>query len=338
MANGTMADGDELVPVTVLTGPLGAGKTTLLRRWLEGIPRGEAAVVVNEFAEVGVDGELLAGHVDALVERTGGCVGCTTQAHLVRALLGLAARRPRPRRVFVETSGAASPGSVVRAITRGAVARSLRLDGGAAEVDPTRVARVARALLFHEQVAFADVVVLTRAEASSPDERARVEAELRARNPAAVFAHASRGAVVSEGHGTFDDLLARRGDDLAAPWVLVRPPGELHGDPLAAVSLLHDGALDSDRFADWIEDVVQRAGPRLVRVKGVVALEGVPVRVVIQGVGGAAEVSFGRPWGDEAPRSRAVFLGVELDATALRGGFEACAATHEDPPSASVDT
>lgn len=313
--------------VTVISGPLGAGKTTLLQRWLADIPRGEAAVIVNEFAEVGVDGELLAAHVDALVELTGGCICCSTQADLVRALVALAACDPAPRRVFIETSGAASPGSVVRSITRGPVSRRMRLDGVVTVVDPTRVERVARALLFQEQVAFADVVVLTRADAGATELFERVEQELRARNPAAVFARAARGALVGEDGADLDALLARRGEDFGAPWVVLRPPGDLHDGALAAVSLVHEGPLDSDRFAAWIEGVVADFGPRLVRLKGVVGLGGVPVRLILQGVGGAVEVSFGRPWALDPPRSRVVFIGVELDRASLQAGFVACAAS-----------
>lgn len=321
---------DDLGPgaprITVISGPLGAGKTTLLQRWLADVPRGEAAVIVNEFAEVGVDGELLAEHVDALVELTGGCICCATQADLVRALVQLADRPSPPRRVFIETSGAASPGAVVRSITRGPVSRRMRLDGVVTVVDPTRVERVARALLFHEQVAFADVIVLTRADAADTALFERVEAALRARNPAAVFARAARGALLAEEGGGLDALLARRAEDFGAPWVVLRPPGDLHDSALAAASLTLDGALESERFAAWIEGVVATSGPRLVRLKGVVAIAGVPVRLVLQGVGGAVEVSFGRPWALDPPRSRVVFIGVELDPASLQAGFVACAA------------
>src|SRR4051794_39537602 len=92
------------VPVTVVTGFLGAGKTTLVNRWLADLARGDVAVIVNEHGEVGIDGETLAARVRALVEITGGCVCCSTQADLVRALEELAAAASPPKRTLVETS------------------------------------------------------------------------------------------------------------------------------------------------------------------------------------------------------------------------------------------
>jgi len=330
----TTAAGQPLPGIVVLTGPLGAGKTTLLQHWLAEIPRGEAAVIVNEFAEVGVDGELLHEHVEAVVELTGGCICCSTQADLVRALVTLSERVPPPRRVFVETSGAASPGAVLRSVARGPVSRRMRLDGVVTVVDPTRIEHVATALLFHEQVALADVIVFSRGDIGATEVFDRAEETLRARNPAAVYARAARGVVLQDVPGGLDGLLARRADVLEAPWVILGAPGAIHDNTLGAVSLALEGTLDGERFSSWIEAVVALSGPRLVRLKGIVAIAGVPVRIVLHGVGGATEVSFGRPWSDTPPRSRVVFIGAGLDADTLREGFARCIA--EAPANSDV--
>lgn len=108
------------LPVTVVTGFLGAGKTTLVNHWLAGMGRGDVAVIVNEHGDVGIDGELLAARVRTLVEISGGCLCCANSAELVRALDDLAGAPAPPGRVLIETSGAASPAGVLRAISRGA--------------------------------------------------------------------------------------------------------------------------------------------------------------------------------------------------------------------------
>ncbi len=312
--------------VTVVTGPLGAGKTTLLNTWLTQFERGDVAVIVNEFGDVGVDGELLAERAREVVELTGGCVCCATQADLVRALLEMASRPSPPRRVLIETSGAASPASVVRSLTRGPVSRRMGLDGVVTVIDATRTDRVRDSLLCGEQLAYADVVVLTRADVCSPDALRDADALIAARNPVATRAHAARGAVVDPEARTLDALLDARGGDFNAPWVLVRPEAVAHDAGIEAVSLTYEGALDSDRFSAWVEDRVAEIGGRLMRVKGILAVATVPVRVVLQGVGDSVEVSFGAPWGEAAPRSRMVLIGYSLDADGLRAGFAACAA------------
>lgn len=163
------------VPVTVITGFLGAGKTTLVNAWLEQIPRGEVAVIVNELGDVGIDGALLAARVRTLVEIAGGCVCCATQADLVRALGDVASASPRPRRILVETSGAASPAGVLRAISAGGPRETHRLDGVITVVDATRVDSLRSHDLALEQLGYADVVVLSRVEACDEDARRRAE-------------------------------------------------------------------------------------------------------------------------------------------------------------------
>ncbi len=181
--------------ITIVTGPLGAGKTTLLNLWLGAFERVDATVIVNEFGDVGVDGELLSERVKEVVELTGGCLCCTTQADLVRALLDLSARVPPPKRVFVETSGVASPSSVVRSITRGPVSRRMRLDGVVTVLDATRLERLRESLLVAEQAAYADVIVLSRAGSLPADARADALSAVARYNPAAIVAWATRGAL-----------------------------------------------------------------------------------------------------------------------------------------------
>lgn len=316
---------DAPIPVTVVTGFLGAGKSTLVERWLRALPRGEAAVIVNERGEIGIDGALLASHVARLREITGGCVCCATRAELAAALAELAESTPAPRRILVETSGAASPAGVIRALRGGSAAGRLRLDGVVTVVDATRPERALGFDLAIEQLGFADVVVLSHADRCPMGDLDALERDLAPRAPGAVMARARRGRV--------DDA---QGSELGLPELLalregvlrVLPQGEAPGahHPFEVVSLSLDGELDEARFGDWVEEALGAVEARLLRVKGILAMEGLEARVILQGVGEAIEVALGQPWGDAERTSRLVVIGLGLDAPALEAGFKACAA------------
>lgn len=310
-----------MLPITVVTGFLGAGKTTLVNRWLGGYARGEVAVVVNEVGSVGIDGELLAGRVRTLVEITGGCVCCRTQGELVLALERLACEVPAPARVVVETSGAASPAGVLRALAAGGARGMFTLDGVVTVVDAARVDRVFAHELAIEQVACADVVVLSRADTCDPAALAHAEARVAEHAGAAIVVHASAGVVAE--HATLEALLAHARRTFPAP----RPPAAPRGASHAydTVSLTLDGDVDGERFAAFMEDEIGRIAGRVFRTKGIVSVAGVDARMVVQGVADLVEVTFGAPWGEARRASRLVIVGFGLDPAALEAAFLACA-------------
>jgi G3E family GTPase len=308
------------IAVTVVTGFLGAGKSTLVQRWLAELPRNETAVIVNELGEVGIDGELLAAHVARLREITGGCVCCKSQAELSSALKELSGTSPSPRRILVETSGAASPAGVIRALGAGWARERLVLDGVITVIDVMRAKRALEFDIAVEQLGFADVVVISHvdaAEAAGSGVDVDALQETLARHaPAALIVRAARGVTTS----SFLELLAQRVEALH----IVRE-GSGHAS-IEAVSLMIDGELDEDGFADWVESELGSIEARILRVKGILAMQGVNARVIVQGVGEAVDVVLGAPWNDAQRTSRLVVLGLGLDSAALEAGFLRCAA------------
>jgi G3E family GTPase len=133
--------------------------------------------------------------------------------------------------------------------------------------------------------------------------------------PAAVMVRATRGALPM----SFLELLAQRAETLH-----VVPESSGHAS-IEAVSLVLDGELDEELFGDWVESALGSVEARILRVKGILAMQGVDARVIVQGISEAVEVQLGAPWGEAKRTSRLVVLGLGLDAAALEGGFMRCA-------------
>jgi G3E family GTPase len=308
------------LPVTVVTGFLGAGKTTLVNGWLGDEAPGQVAVIVNEHGTIGIDGELLRERVRDLREITGGCVCCSNRAELVQALDELTQAAPRPERVLIETSGAASPAGVLRTLAAGERREAFALDGVVTVVDASRTRQLLERELALEQLGYADLIVLSRADLLSQGELERAEALLGTRNESATFVHAARGKVLTPAVTSLRQLLGlRRSGSFSTPVGVASD----HGD-YQSVSMLAPVALDGDRFAEFMEEEVARFAGRIFRVKGIIAIQGLDARLIVQGVADAVEVSVGEPWGAESRTSRLVVVGFGLDADALRRGFDAC--------------
>ncbi len=307
------------IAVTIVTGFLGSGKSTLIERWLQELPRSETAVIVNERGDVGIDGELLAAHVARLREITGGCVCCSSQLELMSALTELSETNPAPSRILVETSGAASPAGVIRGIAAPRVRERLSLDGVITVVPITRAKSTLEFDIAVEQLGFADVVLLSHTDQADSlpvaESLHTIASELQRYAPAAVFAESSRGVSSKP----LLELLAERSHTLADV-----PQGSAHAS-IDAVSLVVDGELDEERFTTWVEGALGDVESRILRVKGILAIRGVDVRVIVQGVSQAVDVELGRPWNDTERTSRLVVLGLGLDAAELEAGFRDCA-------------
>jgi G3E family GTPase len=287
--------------VTVVTGFLGAGKTTLLNRWLAEHARGDLAVIVNEHGEVGIDGELLAARARTLVEIAGGCICCSTQSELVRALESLAGEK----RILIETSGAASPSGVLHAIA-GAERRGTHvLDGIVTVVDASRLDALREHDLAIEQIGYADAIVLSHTDVASNVTREHL-ADL-------------NGAAVVHTPMPLEELLAARSDD----FVVRReaPPAKPH--VYESIALVSDRDVDGERFADFVETSLAACGGRIFRTKGILAVRGVSERMIVHGVTDRAEISFGAPWADASRTSRLVIVGYGLDRDALTTAFRA---------------
>jgi G3E family GTPase len=182
------------IPVTVLTGYLGAGKTTLLNRLLTEEHGKRYAVIVNEFGEIGIDNELVVDSDEEVFEMNNGCICCTVRGDLIRIIGNLLKRKGRFDAILIETTGLADPAPVAQTFFVDDEVRAVaKLDSIVTVVDAKNVvARLGDSHEAAEQIAFADVILLNKADLVPADELAALEERLRAINPTAVIHRTER--------------------------------------------------------------------------------------------------------------------------------------------------
>jgi cobalamin biosynthesis protein CobW len=333
------------VPCTIVTGFLGAGKTTLVRHVLENADGRRLAVIVNEFGDVGIDGEILKScgiescPEDAIVELANGCICCTVADDFVPALKGLLDRPSPPEHIVIETSGLALPKPLVKAFNWPEIASRVTVDGVVAVVDGAAVAAgrfaddpeaIARQRaedssldhdnpleeVFEDQILCADLVILNKADLMSADDVASVTGQIGRTLPRAV-----KVVEAENGQVPIDVLLglgARAESNLES-----RPSHhELEGEH------------DHDDFDTFIIDLPAFASPQalvdrmvkvadqhdVLRMKGFVDIAGKPMRLLVQGVGARIQHQFDRKWpAGEARQGRLVVIGEKgFDRDAIR--------------------
>jgi len=332
------------VPCTIVTGFLGAGKTTLVRHVLENANGRRLAVIVNEFGDVGIDGEILKScgiescPEDQIVELANGCICCTVADDFVPALKGLLDRPNPPEHIVIETSGLALPKPLVKAFNWPEIASRVTVDGVVAVVDGAAVAAgrfaddpaaLARQRaedqsldhdnpleeVFEDQLLCADLVILNKADLMSDAERRDVTSEIGKTLPRVVKVVETQNGKVS-----VDVLLglgAKAESDLAN-----RPS---HHDA--------DGEHDHDDFDTFIVELPSFDSPQalvdrvarataahdILRVKGFVDIAGKPMRLLLQGVGARLQHHYDKRWpAGEKRRGRLVVIGEKgLDKTGI---------------------
>jgi G3E family GTPase len=313
------------IPTTLLTGFLGSGKTTLLNHILSHQDKRRVAVIVNEFGEVGIDGQLVIGVEEEILELNNGCICCTVRGDLARAVGSLLASGRTIDHILIETTGLADPAPVIQSFILDETLRSsTELDAIVTVVDAQHVVEQLHNEQACEQVAFADVILINKIDLVSERSVQDLARLLRSLNPLAKI-HRTSGCDIDLGHVVSVHAFDLRNALKLDPELLTDGTHK-HDSDISCVSIRERGAVNATLFTRWLNQLVQSQGRDLLRIKGIIDLEGESRRFVFHGVHMTLDGRPGSPWKREQPRSNElVFIGRNLDAAALRTGFRECA-------------
>lgn len=314
------------IPTTVLTGFLGSGKTTLLNRILSGGAGPRTAVIVNEFGEIGIDGQLVIGAQEDILELSNGCICCTVRGDLSDAVRKLLVRRGAIDRIVIETTGLADPAPVIQSfILDETLRQNTDLDAIVTVVDAHHIGLQLGNEQAREQIAFADVIVLNKTDLVSADQVVPLLRQLRSLNPLASIHQAARCDI--DLRYVLDVRAFDLRNALRLEPALLEDASHEHDQDIQCVSIRDQGAVDEAAFMRWLNLLVQDRGADLLRIKGIIDLDSQPRRFVFHGVHMTLDGRPGKAWQrGEARTNELVFIGRNLDACVLRSGFAACRA------------
>ena len=346
-----------LIPATILTGFLGSGKTTLLKRVLEEAHGQKIAVIENEFGEENIDSDILVSDTqERIIQMSNGCICCTIRDDLRAALHDLAEKKRKGEldfeRVVIETTGLADPGPVAQTFFMDdEIAESYLLDSILTLVDAKHAGtQLDERQEARRQIGFADQIFISKTDLVSPDEVTALMHRLQHMNPRAPQ------KAVHFGEVALSEVFDLRGFNLNAkldidPDFLKEEEHEhehehdhVHGEHCDHPSHQHDGAhhhaheddvksfvfksdraFDPAKLEDFLGAIVNVYGPRMLRYKGVLYMNGTDRKVIFQGVHQLMGSDLGPLWGaGETRNSKMVFIGIDLPKDIFLQGMRQC--------------
>ncbi|TCD15022.1 cobalamin biosynthesis protein CobW [Oricola cellulosilytica] len=350
------------IPATVITGFLGAGKTTMIRNLLQNADGRKIALIINEFGDLGVDGEVLKGcgietcAEEDIVELNNGCICCTVADDFIPTMTKLLERESRPDHIVIETSGLALPQPLVAAFNWPGIKTHVTVDGVVTVVDAAAVAegrfaddhakldaqrRADGALdhespleeLFEDQIRAADMVVLNKADLIDAARLDSVRGDVAGQTDRPLkIIHATHGRLPAEvllglNSATEGQIALRKSHH-----EMEHENGEDHHhdhDEFESFVASAGAVGDPKRFTEELKQII--ATHDVLRLKGFCDVPGKPMRLVVQAVGQRIETYFDRPWANGEQRAtRLVVIGLhDIDQAAIEEAIGRAAASAE---------
>lgn len=340
------------LPVTVLTGFLGSGKTTLINHLLENYPGERIAIIENEFGAVGVDGGLLGQHSGIeVIELTNGCVCCSVRGELTEALKNLLEQRDAGQlnfdRLLLETTGLADPAPVIQTFFVDDILRErLQLDAIITLVDSEHAQKqLTEHRVAVSQVGFADRLILTKLDRIDSDAKTLLLERLRNINAKTLVCEAQHGKLEKAAWIGIQAFNMDDSFDLNGTFVASTAPSQAPTNfrPLNQTSkplvrswndditsqVFETGEVDIKLIGAFMETAIEKYGNDMLRYKGILAIEGEPRRLIVQGVHKVVGFDYGTEWtAEESRKTLLVIIGRNLPVETLRNEFLATAVSN----------
>ncbi|REE23176.1 G3E family GTPase [Paraburkholderia sp. BL27I4N3] len=358
----TTSGNDQRIPITLLTGFLGAGKTTLVNRILSNPAGDKIAVIVNEFGEIGIDGDLISRTSDDMMELSNGCICCSSKDDLMEALYklymrraGLASPKIEFDRVLIETTGLANPLPLAQAFyTDMSLSLTYRLDAIVTLVDMKHVSLQLRdAAEAERQIALADKIFMTKRDLVDDVEFERGLSLVAALNPFAPR------RLLNFGEAAIDEILdiglfdPNTGESSIEKWigedvVCANPdehdhheghcetcaqhrPHTHHHVGVYSVSFREARPLEYEKFLSFLSQLTRTYDGSLYRVKGLINFHGTDRPVIVQGVQSVfSPLTYADGWPQGVAETRLVVIGKGLERERMSEAFRACVSTNDD--------
>jgi G3E family GTPase len=304
------------IPVTILTGFLGAGKTTLLQKTLGEQNKKRIALIVNEFGEVGIDGALLKEKAKNIVELPGGALCCAALGDTHQALANLLSlTQEQLDLIIIETTGLADPLPLMKSFfNRPTLAKHFSLNAVITLVDAKHAEEHAHYPEWESQIKNAQLIIVTKTDLTQNRIPEDLEKRMHALN-----AHAPLV--------THADILSFSAPEAVQAHVQSAPNTHAHSSGITSIFLTSNKPLSAEKIGRFIGEHLVLNGDKLLRYKGIFALEGKEERFVFQGGGYTYENLPDRPWEPNEPRaSKLVIIGHDINKEQFEKAFAECAA------------
>jgi G3E family GTPase len=320
------------IPVTVITGFLGSGKTTLLNHILTADHGQKIAVIVNEFGEIGIDGELIVKDDNSILELSNGCLCCTVKGDLTKIAMDLLKRKDQFDRIVIETTGIANPAPVAEVFYFDPYIKGkFYVDGIVTMVDSVNLQKhLEDNEECYKQIAFADLLLVNKVDLIDKEQRQKVAKLLSIVNPLSRTIDCSFGGIdVTEilNLCSFHDQPLQ--DTLTEDHTHSSHHGHNHNSPVESLSIEIEADVNEGLFRYWLSTLIFDRSDILYRMKGIISVKGKKEKLVFQSVHRLFEDKAGKPWAENETRTcKIVFIGENLNKKELMDGFNSTLLEH----------